>query len=217
MRVHLGAMSMLMVVALSAACSDESVDPSISVSEGPSSTPQEAPTAAPPAEAPAVDAGPAPAADLFALVATYETPLPTRTASQIHKDKGVNPEAPARASCLDSQCHAGNSASFAFGLTVCADAKCKAYASGVEVRVQGADGAVFATQTGADGNAWFADNGKLRLPARVALRKGERTRVMVGDLAPGTNAGSCNLQGCHGPEGGPVAPDGGRNVLLWLP
>jgi hypothetical protein len=162
---------------------------------------------------PAVDAGPV---DPFALPVTYEQPKPTRSASIFHQSKGVNPNNPTRQSCLGAQCHVGNSAPFAFALTVCTDERCRAYEKDVEVRVVGSDGVVFSSYTGEDGNAWFYDNGKLKFPAYAGIRTPQTTKVMQGQLVGGTNAGSCNMQGCHGANPNNTPADAALNVVLYV-
>ncbi len=161
------------------------------------------------------DARVAATTDLFAMAVTDRVERPALTAAQRHQAKGVNPANPARQSCMAGQCHLGNSMPFLAGLTVCADAACKAVAEGVEVRIATGDGKVYQAFTGADGNAWIPGSGGLAAPSRVAIRRGSAIKTMSSPLEDATSAGSCNMQTCHGADPAGVKPP--VNIVLFMP
>ena len=123
------------------------------------------------------------AVDAFTGAGPYVATLGPSTLKSGHQNKFGTTD-PAGHDCL--QCHG-----FAFGGTVYSSATGTTPVSSAEVRVVDATGKAYSAYSDANGNFYFSATSGFAAPAKVGVRDGSNTALMIGTI----NTGACN--GCH--------------------
>lgn len=140
------------------------------------------------------DAGGGGTSDAFTGAGPYVATLGPSTLKSGHTNQ-LGTSNPAGHNCL--QCHG-----FAFGGTVYSSATGTTPVSSAEVRVVDANGKAYTAYTDANGNFYYSASSGFTAPAKVGVRDGTDTSLMISTIPDGT----CNK--CH---------DGSNTARVHLP